>query len=1187
MSSDEDSEHVEGLPWDAWLAATRAHPTSHRLHIAEIGFDAASMPSQKAVCYGYYPSIEVNSMLLVKCKHCGMLLKDVGFGHHMRSRHGFRAESPASSDECQSFLLSPPHHIPSPRLNESAILSPPYRKPSTSYQMSSAVEDRAASLASRTISPRYSIEQRDDLKLSLRVSRREMPIENGPEVPICEGDVKSKPATADSSKQVNGRVKQKKKKKRKRDSSEEDHISLEHLRRKKRLEAQKPSCTETAPCTSSALHLETSTITEKEVGVATERSPRLRSPASVFSLSSRVPVTSSLNEDSHATAVSASNTISRLSPLAVGDASRAGGTLLTNSPRASPRPSTNLLTASLHSASSREQSASLSTFEAVSPEPTQGQDSSVVQRFRRSPVIATGRSAISSVPRRMPLECALLTSPNQHSMMLTSRANTTSMRSPIPHLSSAEQKSFLISPAVGSLTVTSAAYGSSIAVAAPANFTYAAGGDERQREDEEQYSQMRAMVNGLKGEYEERDVDETLAPEEQAQEVGNEFANAVASTMRLTAVASMSDDEHIVFEDEMNENGRNVIVPKLEVIESSSSSASVVALSPEGQHSEMEVEDVLLREEESEEELDASLSLPPTLTREQPFVAPPLQHRRTHIFLTAAPPYRRVHRSCSSPPSGDSSGLVAQRDFFSQRRHEDWKYASTRMMFARALGVPLNYPPPARSSPPAIVSASQSPRSHDIRTKMEVISPIPSDGSECRSAPSRDINNTNEFSQVTSERSGSEIRCALQQGRTRVSPSEALVATTVDGSSAAVSSSVSISADSANRLQSDTSFRLPTTTFNTNAAAMRGASTLNGMAIRGFEQQQLNGTRVYRAVRGMLRKGGTPTSLSSLHTSPQQHQSQARYLYVHTSTPSPTTASSESASIFASSDAGIGTDIMECDEQQLDVIQSSQKRSNGRLLRQISTQRLYDLPSILKMRVSLHQPIVANEAVLTTVTPLSAYSSPRLVTRQTIESSPILDGPPLFASPTITTRAYVDNGRAGRNTHSYAISSAGACVNRGAVLLSKGVQGLTTTQRGLPIVQSFRRAHRLIANRSVKAFTNGVGGASGMGTIALLGRPTTTQAVIVDQHRGSATPSTTASNCIRSTTALAGIRTGPRTVTVVPVLSRYSPANASTSSPTLTGGATTVCRSSSQSIASAANASAACLSKYAAQPHTC
>lgn len=84
---------------------------------------------------------------------------------------------------------------------------------------------------------------------------------------------------------------------------------------------------------------------------------------------------------------------------------------------------------------------------------------------------------------------------------------------------------------------------------------------------------MRAVVNGLKGEYEERDVNETLAPEEQAQEVGNEFANAVTSTTRLTAMTSMSDDEHIVFEDEMNENGRNVIVPKQEVIESPSSSA--------------------------------------------------------------------------------------------------------------------------------------------------------------------------------------------------------------------------------------------------------------------------------------------------------------------------------------------------------------------------------------------------------------------------------------------------------------------------------------------------------------------------------------------------------------------------------------------------------------------------------------
>lgn len=101
----------------------------------------------------------------------------------------------------------------------------------------------------------------------------------------------------------------------------------------------------------------------------------------MFSVSSRVPVTSSLSEDSHATAISAGNAISRLSPLAVGDASRASCTMLTSSPHASPRLSTNLPTASLHSASSRDQSTSLSAFEVVSPEQTQGQDSAVVQRF--------------------------------------------------------------------------------------------------------------------------------------------------------------------------------------------------------------------------------------------------------------------------------------------------------------------------------------------------------------------------------------------------------------------------------------------------------------------------------------------------------------------------------------------------------------------------------------------------------------------------------------------------------------------------------------------------------------------------------------------------------------------------------------------------------------------------------------
>lgn len=42
-------------------------------------------------------------------------MKEVGFGHHMRLRHGYRPSSSSGStsgedpDDCQDFLLSPPH----------------------------------------------------------------------------------------------------------------------------------------------------------------------------------------------------------------------------------------------------------------------------------------------------------------------------------------------------------------------------------------------------------------------------------------------------------------------------------------------------------------------------------------------------------------------------------------------------------------------------------------------------------------------------------------------------------------------------------------------------------------------------------------------------------------------------------------------------------------------------------------------------------------------------------------------------------------------------------------------------------------------------------------------------------------------------------------------------------------------
>ncbi|EJW70873.1 hypothetical protein WUBG_18220 [Wuchereria bancrofti] len=89
-----------------------------------------------------------------------------------RHEHGYHMNS-SSSDECQSFLLSPPHRVVSPRL-EMPILSPPYRRLSTPIASPKESSGRNGSIISQAASTMYSVEQKDDLKLSLRVSRHEV-----------------------------------------------------------------------------------------------------------------------------------------------------------------------------------------------------------------------------------------------------------------------------------------------------------------------------------------------------------------------------------------------------------------------------------------------------------------------------------------------------------------------------------------------------------------------------------------------------------------------------------------------------------------------------------------------------------------------------------------------------------------------------------------------------------------------------------------------------------------------------------------------------------------------------------------------------------------------------------------------------------------------------------------------------
>ncbi|KAM3726779.1 Chromatin assembly factor 1 subunit [Dirofilaria immitis] len=248
MSIEESDTTLVGLDWETWQRVTQ---TRGLTAASGTNYDAAAMPSQKAICYGFYPSIELESMLLINCKKCGLILKDVGYGHHMRSQHGYHINS-GSGDECQSFLLSPPHRVVSPRL-EMPILSPPYRRLSTPITSPKESSGRNGSIISQATSTRYSVEQKDDLKLSLRVSRHEVSNEASEQnnSTLLNGTKDEVQISTKVNRRLNGKAKDKKGKKRRRDSSDEDNFSLEHFRQKKRLSKKEQSAGEANESTSS------------------------------------------------------------------------------------------------------------------------------------------------------------------------------------------------------------------------------------------------------------------------------------------------------------------------------------------------------------------------------------------------------------------------------------------------------------------------------------------------------------------------------------------------------------------------------------------------------------------------------------------------------------------------------------------------------------------------------------------------------------------------------------------------------------------------------------------------------------------------------------------------------------------------------------------------------------------------
>lgn len=131
-----------------------------------------TLPYKKASCYGFCPIEETESLKIIKCMYCGLIVKVVGYGHHMRLRHGYKPSTPSSAsssgDDCQDFLLSPPH-LPTRPIGTSLLSSPNIEVNEQSLQVSNdpssslSTSNVGTDFGSRICSPPYYVERCKDL----------------------------------------------------------------------------------------------------------------------------------------------------------------------------------------------------------------------------------------------------------------------------------------------------------------------------------------------------------------------------------------------------------------------------------------------------------------------------------------------------------------------------------------------------------------------------------------------------------------------------------------------------------------------------------------------------------------------------------------------------------------------------------------------------------------------------------------------------------------------------------------------------------------------------------------------------------------------------------------------------------------------------------------------------------------
>ncbi|KAI1732778.1 hypothetical protein Ddc_01667 [Ditylenchus destructor] len=173
---------TDDLPWedffekiDQQLKTSDSTALNSIRRVTSVPSSVATLPYKKALCYGSCPTEETEQLRIVRCSYCDLIVKVVGYGHHMRLRHNYRpppSSASNSGDDCQDFLLSPPH-IPALGPSTSGTIDDQLEadlpitgddldlaRPSSSRSFNSTTNDRICS-------PPYYVEQCKDLVLVL------------------------------------------------------------------------------------------------------------------------------------------------------------------------------------------------------------------------------------------------------------------------------------------------------------------------------------------------------------------------------------------------------------------------------------------------------------------------------------------------------------------------------------------------------------------------------------------------------------------------------------------------------------------------------------------------------------------------------------------------------------------------------------------------------------------------------------------------------------------------------------------------------------------------------------------------------------------------------------------------------------------------------------------------------------